>query len=258
MKKTIISKKRIALILAISYISAGILLMIFQRSFIYFPQEANNPGLKEMVLKDKKEKIKILVSNEGCEDAILYFGGNAEAVYVYYDNFAHNFKNRTVYLVNYRGYGGSSGTPSEAALYEDALLAYDTLKSKHKNIAVIGRSLGSGVATYVAAKRDVKKLILVTPFDSVEAVAQAQFPIFPIAWMLLDPYDSIGRAKEIKAQTLLLIAGDDTLIPNENSMRLYNAFLPSQVHKQRFQGFGHNDIQSASRYYLAMKEFLGK
>lgn len=250
--------KRVLFFLVIGYLLGGILLIGLQRSWIYFPTTVENYGLKVMVVDNKDAKLKITVLNEANEDAIVYFGGNAEAVDASYNDFGHSFKNHAVYLVNYRGYGGSSGKPSEEALYEDALLIYDKLKMKHKNIAVIGRSLGSGVATYVASKREVEKLILVTPFDSLEEIAKAQFSIYPIALMLFDKYDSIGRVNAINAQTLFLIASKDTLVPNENSYRLYHAFSPSKVDLLTFDGFGHNDIQLAQHYYSAMEEFLNR
>lgn len=253
-KRRILNK--VLLIFLIVYLSGGIILMFSQRSFIYFPSVAVNEGLPEMVMDAHEAKLKIIVLNEGHGDALLYFGGNAESVDVYHKDFSHTFKNHTVYLVNYRGYGGSTGTPSEKAIYEDALLVYDKLKTKHKNISVIGRSLGSGVATYVASQRDIKKLVLVTPFDSVKAVAKGQFPIYPIEFMLLDKYDSIGRVNAIKAQTLILVAGKDTLVPNENSFRLYNAFKPSKVEMKVFRSFGHNDIQYDPQYYSMMEDFF--
>ncbi|MDD2950456.1 MAG: alpha/beta fold hydrolase, partial [Sulfuricurvum sp.] len=248
----------IFLIFLIIYLLGGILLMFFQRSFIYFPSTSVYQGLKEMMIDAKDAKLKIIVLNEGHDDAILYFGGNAEAVDAYQQEFSQYFNNYTIYLVNYRGYGGSTGKPNENALYEDALLVYDKLKIKHKNIAIIGRSLGSGVATYVASKRDIKKLILVTPFDSFEEIAKKQFPIYPIKFMLFDRYDSIDRAEEIKARTLILMARNDILVPNENSIRLYAAFDPLKVHKQIFEGFGHNDIQLATQYYSTMEGFLNR
>jgi hypothetical protein len=116
--------------------------------------------------------------------------------------------------------------------------------------------LGSGVATYVAANRDIEKLILITPFDSIQAVAQEKFPIYPMQLMLFDKYDSIARARDIKAQTLFLIAEDGTLVPNENSLKLYDAFAPKKVQKEIFKGYNHNNIQLAPLYYKKMQQFL--
>ncbi len=97
---------------------------------------------------------------------------------------------------------------------------------------------------------------MVTPFDSAEAVAKGQYPIYPIEFMLFDKYDSIGRVNTIKAQTLILVAGKDALVTNENSFRLYNAFRPSKVEMKIFHPFGHNDIQFDNNYYSTMEEFL--
>lgn len=248
--------KRLALFIVILYFSIGILLVVSQRSLLYFPSKAINHPFKEIKFQNKDVALRLIASNENAKDAIIYFGGNAEAVYASHDDFSHYFKTRALYLLNYRGYGGSRGTPREKELYEDALLIYDALHLKHKNITLIGRSLGSGVATYVAANRDIEKLILITPFDSIQAVAQEKFPIYPMQLMLFDKYDSIARARDIKAQTLFLIAEDDTLVPNENSLKLYDAFAPQKVQKEIFKGYNHNNIQLAPLYYKKMQQFL--
>ena len=248
--------KQIIVVLLVCYIISIGLLAYFQRSFIYLPSADINHGLKEIAVDVENAKLKIIVLNEGHENAILYFGGNAEGVYANSDNFLEHFKDYTIYLVNYRGYGGSSGEPSEESIYDDALLIYDKLTSKHKNISIIGRSLGSGVATYVSSKRNVRKLILITPFDSIENIAKEKFPFYPIELILSDKYDSIDRAKYIKAKTLILMAKNDTLIPNKNSIKLYNAFALLKAQKQIFNGVGHNDIQMADGYFFAIEKFL--
>ncbi|WP_428738287.1 alpha/beta hydrolase [Sulfurimonas sp.] len=258
-KQTLFKILKYSILITIGvYISTAVLLTYFQRSFIYFPSKAVKHGLKEIVLQNHGEHLDIISSKQQFENAILYFGGNAEAVYANYNDFSHYFKNETFYLVNYRGYGGSSGIPTEKALYEDALLIYDTLKTKHKNITVIGRSLGSGVATYLASKRRVNKLILITPFDSLKAVAKIHFPFYPVELMLFDTYNSIARVKDINAKTLILIAREDKIIPQQNSLNLNNTFEATKVDKKILKGYGHNDIQLAPKYYTYIQEFLKK
>ena len=88
-------------------------------------------------------------------DAIIYFGGNAESMAQSSDEIARQFPAFTVYLMDYRGYGRSTGEPSEEGLYSDALKLYDTMKSKYESISIGGRSLGSGIAVYVASQRKV-------------------------------------------------------------------------------------------------------
>ena len=92
--------------------------------------------------------------------------------------------------MDYRGYGFSTGVSTEATLYRDALKLYDSVKSKHTRISLGGRSLGTAVATYVAAYREVSKLALITPFDSIVNVAQGKYPVYPVHLLLHDTFDS--------------------------------------------------------------------
>jgi pimeloyl-ACP methyl ester carboxylesterase len=103
--------------------------------------------------------------------------------------------------MNYRGYGGSDGTPSETALLSDALFVFDYMLATEgidpAHVVLMGRSLGSGVAVHVAAKRKVGGVILVTPFDSLVNVARAHYPIFPVGLMLKHRFDSAALAPGI-------------------------------------------------------------
>ncbi|MCK5687871.1 alpha/beta hydrolase, partial [Myxococcota bacterium] len=101
-------------ILLVAYIVIGALLFLSQRKFIYFPTSAIKHGYPEEIFKTGTESIVVAVVNGGREKALLYFGGNAEEVIYNAPDFAKIFAEHTVYLVNYRGYGGSSGQPTEA------------------------------------------------------------------------------------------------------------------------------------------------
>jgi len=239
------------------YIGLGLLLYFAQSSFIYFPTPAVSiKGLSEQVIQNDGEYIKIHVLNEGRPRALLYFGGNAEAVAYNAPEFKQVFPDYTVYFVNYRGYGGSTGTPEEQSLYSDALLLFDTVMARHESIAVIGRSLGTGVATYLASRRDVNKLVLVTPFDSIENVAASHYPLYPVSIMLKDKYDSIGRVPAIKAPTLMLIAANDRIIDTSHAHKLAAAFPEGQVAKHVLSSSGHDSISSNPQYYVLMRDFL--
>jgi pimeloyl-ACP methyl ester carboxylesterase len=109
------------------------------------------------------------------------------------------FPDRAIYLLHYRGYGGSSGTPSEKALFADALTLFDEVRTKHSSVDVVGRSLGSGVAVYVASLRPVARLVLVTPFDSLEGLAALRFPYVPVKWLLRDKFESWRFAPQVTA-----------------------------------------------------------
>ena len=162
----------------------------------------------------------------------------------------------SIYLVNYRGYAASTGTPSEKALYQDAVAIFDELKKHHHQISIMGRSLGSGIATYVAANRAIHKLILITPFDSIEGIAKKRFPIYPISILLREKYDSLGRASQIKVATLAILAENDQLVYRTRSENLIAGFKPEQITVQILPDVGHNDVSQHPQYMQTIKQFL--
>ncbi len=172
------------------YLCIGLWLFVFQRQLLYFP----SPKIKHVdnieIFNNENQSIEVIVLNKKITNALLYFGGNAESVANSVQNFSNIFPAHAVYLVNYRGYGGSSGKPEEQALYSDANYILSQIKQEHSTVTVMGRSLGSGVATFLAANNKIDKLILVTPYDSIQNIAQCRFPIYPMAILLKDKYDS--------------------------------------------------------------------
>ena len=129
---------------------------------------------------------------------------------------------------------------------------------QHDRISIGGRSLGSGIATYVAAHRKVSKLALITPFDSIVNVAQDRYPIYPVSFLLHDKYDSVGRIKSIRAKTFIVIAENDTIISSERTQELIKAFDPEQLEVTIIKNRGHADISSDARYYKIMQDFIGE
>jgi len=243
-------------LLLLAYIAFGILLFINQRDFLYAPTNKIKHVFNEVIFHNDKESINVIVVNDRKEKAILYFGGNGDTVARSAFAFDRFFPDHTVYLVNYRGYGGSSGKPSEKGIYADALTIFDQIKSKHSDISVLGRSLGSGVATYLASKREFEKLVLITPYDSAQSMVQERFPLYPISILIKDKYDSIARVKDIKEKTLVLIAEKDSVITMKHSQKLIDAFSTSKIDVKIIQGVGHNTILRDDRYYHVLQTFL--
>jgi len=250
--------KSISILLLLGYVAMGLFLYIYQRDFLYFPTPDISTPYTEMVLQNEGESIKVIVLNEGHKSAILYFGGNAESMAQSSDYIAQQFPGFTIYLMNYRGYGGSTGSSSEEGLYSDALKLYDTIKLKHNRISIGGRSLGSGIAIYVAAHRDVSKLALITPFDSIVNVAQGLYPIYPVSFLLHDRYDSLSRIKKINVKTLIIIAENDRVIIRERTQELIAAFDPAHLQVIMIENRGHTDISLDAKYYKIMQDFIGE
>lgn len=247
---------RLALIVFFIYFSLAALLFVFQRSLLYLPSAEYAHDYEQITLTTEGANIRVIVLNAGKPSALLYFGGNAEAVVFNAQAMSTNFPNKTIYLVNYRGYGGSSGRPTEAGLFLDALKIFDHFSSAHQNIAVIGRSLGSGVAMYLAANRPVNKVVLVTPFDSILAVAKNQYPIFPIALLLKDKYDSVALANRVTQAVLVIAGGRDSLIPLSHSNNLLAAIGPDNSQILVIEQASHNNITQFAEYYESLNQFL--
>lgn len=244
-------------VLLFAYLCLGLFLYLFQRGFIYLPRpEVSGFQASNFRLESGGEVLKIWVLNKDNDNAIIYFGGNAEAVEYNIGEFEQVFAGRTVYLMNYRGYGGSTGEPTELGLYADALALYDSVKSRHGGIFVMGRSLGSGVATYLATEREVKKLALITPFDTIESIARTSFPIFPVSLLLKDKFDSISRAKNIASQTMILMAEFDQVVPGKLTKRLAEEFNATQTTVKVLPDTHHNSISAHPNYHQLLSEFF--
>ena len=227
-----------------------------QRKLIYFPTRKIPHNFPQFKLVNQNESIEVIILNEGKNEAILYFGGNAESVIYNAEDFLTSFPLHTIYLLNYRGYGQSSGHPTEKGIFSDAILLFDKVQEKHQNISVIGRSLGSGVAVYLASKRPLHKMALITPYDSIKSLGQSKFIIFPVFLLLKDKYDSLRRVKHIQAKTIALVAENDEVIPKKHSLRLINAFPPEQITAITIKNSGHNDISFKEEYYRHLKDFF--
>jgi pimeloyl-ACP methyl ester carboxylesterase len=248
---------RMFYLIILCYAAICAYLYFAQRSFLYFPIPARPLPQAEIIdIHSEHETLRIWAKPRASAGAVIYFGGNGEDVAESFDAFASSMPGRAVYLVNYRGYGGSTGTPSEAALFRDALAVYDWVRVRHSNVAVIGSSLGSGVAVYLAASRSVDRLVLVTPYDSIANVARGKLWLFPISFLLTDKFDSGSRAQAVKAKILILIAENDEMIPRARSDALVAKLPPAQVRVEVIRGATHNSIAAHPEYLKLVSAFL--
>jgi hypothetical protein len=228
-----------------------------QRAQIYFPTPAvDHAAAQALWVESQGERIKVWAVVRSGSRALLYFGGNAEDVAGNVELFVEAFPDRSLYLVNYRGYGGSSGRPSESGLVADALAVFDRVQRQHAEVAVMGRSLGSGIAVQLAAVRPVERLVLVTAFDSLVNVAREYFRWLPVGLLMRDRYESARRAPSVSAPVLVIIAGEDEIISRERSDALVAAFAPAQVRVVVVPAVGHNTLDLSPLYLEAVRAFL--
>jgi uncharacterized protein len=236
------------------YIALCLVLFLAQRSFIYFPQPKspadNSPTL---TLNIEAETLLVSTRLRAGPDAVVYFGGNAEDVSRSLPTLAAAFPERSLYALNYRGYGGSTGKPSETAIVTDALHLFDRVHADRPHIVVIGRSLGSGVAIHVASLRPVERLVLVTPYDSLLNIAATQFRYFPLSWLMLDKFESWRYAPKVTAATQLVAAQNDEVIPFAETEALYKHLPHALATLTVIPGVGHNTISESPEYIAALR-----
>jgi hypothetical protein len=192
---------------------------------------------------------------------LIYFGGNAEEVSWMLPEGQLRLPGWSLLMVNYRGYGRSQGRPGERALFADALALYDYAVSRPdvdpRRVAVMGRSLGSGVAVHLAAERPLAAVVLVTPFDSVTAVAQALYPFLPVDLLLRHRFDSVSRAPEVRVPLLTVAASRDQVIPPRHAARLYEAWAGPKQWRE-LAGAGHNDVSAHPEFWPGIDAFLAQ
>jgi pimeloyl-ACP methyl ester carboxylesterase len=256
MSRTLMSL--VALIVAV-YLVLCAALFFFQRSLIYFPQSnAVTSADSQLTLSMPDAQVSVITRERVGPRALIYFGGNAEDVSHNLPEFAEAFPEYAVYLLNYRGFGGSSGSPSEAAIAEDALALFDQVYASHPQVSLIGRSLGSGVAVRLASQRPMQNLILVTPYNSLEEIAARQYPWVPVKWLLKDRFESGKYAAHIRVPTLLLAASDDEVIPRASTQRLLENFPQGVAVLRVVPDSGHNSISDRAQYLQWMEDVLNR
>lgn len=220
---------------------------LLQRSMIYFRTPASLPATPHIELHTDAGKVlartRILANSSG---AVVYFGGNAEDVSATLPEFAAKLPRHSLYFLHYRGYGGSEGAPSEAALLADALALFDRVHAAHPHVALVGRSLGSSLAVSVASGRPqaVSALILLTPFDSLLEVAAHHYPFLPVRWLLRDKYESWRWAPQVTAKTLMVAASQDEVVPQQSTERLHRQFAPGVAKLSVIAGASHNSLEA--------------
>lgn len=255
MRKTVLTMLAVPVL---AYLGLAALMYFNQRQMIYFPQFTQaDPAQTDFALARGDATLRGWVVHPGQRDAVIYFGGNAESIQGMRGEMAGWFPVHSSYLLAYRGYGASDGEPEEALLLADALALFDKVRALHPEgrISVIGRSLGSGVASYLASQRDVHRLALVTPFDSLVGVGQTHYPWLPVSWLATDRYESSRHLAGYGGPVLVLRAGRDTVVPPASTDRLIASLRkPPQVFEA--PSASHDSILSKPDERDTLVEFL--
>ena len=151
-------------------------------------------------------------------------------------------------MLDYRGYGGNPGTPTESGLLLDASAArrwVDRRLAGHPSrVAYFGESLGTGVAVALAVERPPDALILRSPYTSMVDVAGYHYPFLPARWLLRDRYPSDQRIGSLACPILIVAAERDSVVPARLARRLFDAAPPATRHWLLLPGTDHNDYEA--------------
>lgn len=243
----------VAWTIVVIYVVVVILLYTLQTKLIFYPGKLSeghkfkaDAGAEEIILETADhERISCLFFPNKSRDVILYFHGNAgdlsgwQFVAEDFTAMGHNFM-----IIDYRGYGKSSGNISEKGMYIDAEAAYNFLLEKGfgpTDILIYGRSIGSGVAVHLAAEKVCKGLILESPFSDLPTLANEKFPLFFPSLYLRYKFDNLGKINHVKSGIIFLHGSNDTLIPPSHSRKLFDKFKGRKKMIIVEKG-GHNDL----------------
>jgi fermentation-respiration switch protein FrsA (DUF1100 family) len=251
----------------VGYGAIAALAYFAQRSLMYFPDRtrtapaaAGFPQADEIVLttSDGERVIVWHVVPRGDKPVVLYFHGNGGALDLRAERFARIVADGTgLVALSYRGYGGSTGRPSEAGLLRDAQAVYAFAAARYpaERLVLFGESLGSGVAVALAAEHQVGKVVLEAPFTSAADVGAAAYPFLPVRLLMHDQFRSDERIGKVTAPVLVLHGARDTVVPIAYGERLY-ALIGAPKKFVRFPEGHHSDLdtygaQAAVRDFLA-------
>jgi fermentation-respiration switch protein FrsA (DUF1100 family) len=245
---------------------------LLDRLFIFFPERAlfETPGDRGLSFEDvfftTSDGVKLhgwFVPGRN-ELTLVWFHGNAGNIGHRVDNLAemHRYLGVNIFIFDYRGYGRSEGSPTEAGTYLDAQGAVDYLRGRPSvdpnRLVLFGRSLGCAIAAEAASKSQPYALVLESPFTSVQAMAKRVYPFLPGAGRLVRTrYDCLSRVGSVGAPVMVLHGDQDSIVPYEMGREVYEAASPPKRF-YRIEGADHNDtyLVGGAAYYEALAGFL--
>jgi uncharacterized protein len=257
----------IAAILFVLYLGMTAILYIAQRSMMYFPDtshttpaQAGLPEAEEVTLtaSDGQRSIAWHVAPREDRPLILYFHGNGGSLRYRAERFRKLVHDGVgLVALEYRGFGGNDGGPSEAGLIADAEAAYAfaAARDRVQQLVLWGESLGTGVAVALAAQRPVGRVILEAPFTSAAAVAAERYWYMPVGLLMKDQFHSDERIAKISAPVLILHGVHDHVVPYAMGERMFELTKAANKHIVRFLDGDHEDLDQWGALH-AVSRFL--
>ena len=226
---------RLLVFLAVGYVVALIVLVVWQRKMMYFPAPSRGtahamgmPGAETLLLptSDGQTIVAWYQPPQPGHLVYLYYHGNGGTLADRADLFGRMVADGSGLLaIDYRGYGGSTGSPTETGLLIDGETAFAKVTAEGatpSRLVIVGESIGSAVAIAVAAKHPVHALVLDSAFSSAADVAADEYPMFPVRLLMMDTYMSWQRIGAVSAPKLFLQGATDVVIPLSSARKLYD------------------------------------
>ena len=259
-------------VLVVSYALLGMMTRttdILDRYFIFFPDRTVNrdPSDRGLDFEDVYFTTSDGVQLNGWlvpgrnDTTLLWLHGNAGNIANRVDNIAeiHDVLGVNVFIIDYRGYGRSEGTPTERGTYLDAVAALEYLSSREdvdpERLVLFGRSL---IAAELASQTSIHGVILEAPITSIQAMAKHAYPFLPgIGSLVRTRYDTLSKVAGIGAPVMVLHGDQDDIAPYDMGVAVFEA-ISSPKRFYRIKGAGHNDtyVMGGIPYYRALGEFL--
>ena len=263
---------RLIIVGVLAYVALVAVVWLLQDRFLFFPQTGRDivstPAARgvpydEVVIatSDGQKLSAWWVPADKARGTVLLFHGNAGNISHRID-YALMFRRLgySTLLVDYRGYGRSTGTPTEEGTYIDADAAWrwltTTQRVRERDVVLFGESLGGGVASWLAARHEVRALILASTFTSAVDLGSELYPFLPVRFVSRIRYDTLRRLRDVRAPVLVIHSPDDDIVPFRHGRRLFDAARDPKAMLE--VAGGHNDgfVFVREEWVAKLAEFL--
>ena len=262
-------KKRLLkslLLLAFVYLAVGAGLYFFQEHLLFHPtslakdhQFRFSQAFEEISIPSRTGNISVVtfMPEKEPKGLVVFFHGNKHNVehYAKYPSFFTE-NGYEVWMMDYPGFGKSTGEISEAILYEQALLVFDSAREKtgKENIVVYGKSIGTGIASYVAAHRSCTQLILETPYYNIRELAGHYFPIYPSWPPARYQFPNYKHLKKVEEPVTIIHGTEDEVVPYQQGQKL--AVENPRIRMVTVNGGKHNDLSNFPQFIQTLEQVL--
>jgi uncharacterized protein len=259
--------KRILIVLVVTYFIGGVVLY-FAQDFILFhptPLGRNHQFRFEQVFEETnisqgKNNLSIVKfkTSRKRKGIVLFYHGNMENI-EHYKSYPAIFlsNNYDVWMIDYPGFGKTTGKRTENIINEQAILMYDmSLKqTSSDSIIIYGKSIGTGVAAFVASERNCKHLVLETPYYSIPDLARHYLPVYPVKWMIQYSFPTHQYLLKVQSPITIFHGTKDEVIPYSHSARLKDQ--NKKIKLVTIANGKHNNLTDFKEYHTAIDSLLG-